>query len=213
MKKKTNKYYVNSDGENILISSVTEDVEDSLEEQKPKQYRDFIILLYEDTSSYDFKEVLSIIKSQKYYAYIKHTPESDEKKIHFHVRLHFENGKRVSTLSNQLGVPEQFVQPVKSVRRMDRYLIHKDDDDKIQYSIDQVIISDCFKRKYLKSFDDLKDENQIIDDIYIFIDNLKFLNFNECLRALILYVNSQNYDTIYKRYRPEFIEYLKSQLN
>ena len=49
---------------------------ESLEETKPKMFRHFFILLYEDSTSYNFKEVIQIIKSQKKYAYIKHIPES-----------------------------------------------------------------------------------------------------------------------------------------
>lgn len=191
------------------------EVGELLEEQKPLKYRHFIVLLYEDTTSYDFETVLRVCKSQKKWAYIKHMPESNEKKEHFHVILSFENAKSKTTLANQLGIPENFIDPIKSFRTICRYLIHKDDEDKYQYSLEQVKVSTLFEREFKKQFDDIETEDQIIDKIYQFIDNLKKGKFTylEMQRQLILYVNTNCYDRIYKRYRFEFNEYLKLYCN
>lgn len=186
------------------------EIGESLEEQKPVRYRNYIVLLYQDTNSYKFDEVLRIIKSQKKWAYIKHFPESDEKKEHYHCILSFENQKTKSALAKQLGIPEMFVKPVKNMRSMCRYLIHKDDEEKYQYSLEQVKVSILFEREFKKQFDDIETEDQIIDKIYQFILGLanKF-QYPEMQRLLIQYVNSHCYDRIYKRYRFEFTEYLK----
>ena len=185
-----------------------------LEEQKPTKYRNFIVLLYEDSTSYDFKETLRICKSQKDWAYIKHFPESNEKKEHFHVILSFENAKTKSALAKQLGIQENYIDVVKNFRTICRYLIHKDDEDKYQYSLDQVKVSEHFERKFKLQFDDLISEEQIIDNIYKFIDTMpEDVMYRERVRLLILYVNSHVYDTIYKRYRFEFQDYLKTSCN
>lgn len=186
---------------------------DLIAENKPKNYRHWLILLYEDTMSYNFNEVLQVVKSQKNYAYIKHFPESNEKKEHYHVILSFENARSKKSLSNKLGVPENYIDEIKSFRTICRYLIHKDDDDKFQYSLDQVKISKCFERQYKKQFDDLESEEDIINNIYIFISSLSSLSYTEALRVLIQYINSHVYDTIYKRYRFEFQDYLKTTCN
>lgn len=188
-------------------------VGESIEEQKPKNYRHWLILLYDDTTSYDFKEVLRICKSQKNWAYIKHQPEENEKKPHYHVILSFENARSKKSLSNKLGVPENYIDEIKSFRTMCRYLIHKDDEDKFQYSLDQVKVSKCFEREYLKQFDDLESEEDIINNIYIFIGSLSGWVYSEALRALIQYINIHCYDRIYKRYRFEFQDYLKTTCN
>lgn len=193
------------------VKSVEIDEGTCLEEQKPVRTRHFIILLYEDTTSYNFKEVLSICKSQKKWAYIKHFPESDEKKEHIHLILSFENQKYVSTLSKQLGVPEYFIKPIKNMRSICRYLIHKDDEEKYQYSLEQVKVSNAFEREFKKAFDDIETEDIIIDNIYKQIDSItKHFQYHECVRLLIQYVNAHCYDTIYKRYRFEFQDYLKN---
>lgn len=187
---------------------------EELEEKQSKKYRHFLILLYEDSTSYNFKEVLRIIKAQKKWAYIKHIPESNEKKEHFHVIISFDNAKKKSTLSKQLGIQENYIDEIKNFRSICRYLIHKDDDDKFQYDLSQVKISPLFERKFKLQFDDIKDEPIIINDIYEFIDRQpQNESYFDKLRDLIQYVNYNCYDTIYKRYRLEFIDYLKNTCN
>ena len=189
------------------------EVGESLEEKQSKKYRHFIVLLYEDSTSYNFKDVLRICKSQKKWAFIKHFPESNEKKEHYHVILSFENATKKSSLANKLGIQENYIDEVKSFRTICRYLIHKDDDDKFQYSLDQVKISPLFEREYLKQFDDIESEEQIIDNIYKFIYSIRDFEYSEALRMLIQFVNIHIYDRIYKRYRFEFQDYLKSVCN
>ena len=143
-----------------------------IEEKQSKKYRHWIVLLYEDSKSYDFQNTMRIIKSQKKWAFIKHFPESNEKKEHYHVILSFENATKKETLSNKLGVPSNYIDSIKNFRATCRYLIHKDDEEKFQYSLDQVKVSHLFEKEYKKQFDDLETEDEIIDNIYKFIDSL-----------------------------------------
>lgn len=189
------------------------EVGELIEDVIPTKYRHWIILLYEDTSSYDFKEVLRIIKSQRKWAYIKHIPENDEKKEHFHVILSFDNATKQDTLAKKLGVPINFIRPIKSFRTICRYLIHKDDEDKFQYSLEQVKLSKLFEKHFLKQFDDIENEEEILSNIYSFISNLNNLSYIEALKSLIYYVNIHCYDRIYKRYRYEFLDCLKMSCN
>lgn len=189
------------------------EVGELLEEKSSKKYRHWLILLYQDTTSYDFKEVLRIIKSQRKWAYIKHFPESNEKKEHFHVIISFDNATKKETLSKKLGVPSNYIDEIKSFRTICRYLIHKDDEDKFQYSLDQVKLSKLFEKDFLKQFDDLETEEEILSNIYSFISNLDNLSYIEALKSLIYYVNIHCYDRIYKRYRYEFLDCLKMSCN
>lgn len=176
-----------------------------------KRYRNFILVLYEDSNSYNFHDVMQIIKSNKYWAYIKHIAEKEETKEHYHVFLQLENACTIETLGKRLNVPVNYIQKVMSVRASCRYLIHKDNDDKIQYNISDVKVSPLFERKFNLQFDDLKSEEEQINDIYLFIDNLPSDKFSECLRYLILFINKNCYDRVYKRYRQEFIDFLKDK--
>ena len=181
------------------------------EQIKEDRFRNFMIILYEDSTSYNFNDVLFTLKGFKYYAYIKHKPEEDEKKEHYHVFLHLDNASTLSAIAKRLGVAENYFQPVKSVRSCCRYLTHIDYDDKIQYDINDVVISKLFERKFKKNFEDIKTEEEIIQDIYNFIDNLQVETYYISLQYLVIFVNKNCYDTLFRRYRNEFIEYLRSQ--
>lgn len=194
---------------------MTKKIETKSEEIDEKRYRNFMILLYEDTASYVFNDVLFDLKgSFKNYAYIKHLPEENEKKEHYHFILALDNPRTITSLSKRVGVPENFIQPVKSLRASCRYLTHQDNDDKTKYYLTDVKVSNSFSRKFFASFDDLQTEEDVIDDIYNYIDVISDINkFSECIKMLIKFVNQNAYDTIYKRYRVEFTEYLRSKLS
>lgn len=186
------------------------EVGESLEEIKPQRFRNFTLILYQDTTSYNFEETLRIIKSQKKWAYIKHMPEAEETKEHYHVILSFDNQSSITALSKKTGVPVQHIKGIKNFRSMCRYLIHKDDEEKYQYSLEQVKVSNLFAKEYKKQFDDIETEDEIIEKIYNFIRGLRNkFDYVEAQRLLVQYVNSHCYERIYKRYRFEYTEYLK----
>ena len=176
------------------------------------RYRNFMVLFYDESKHYEFDDVIFNLHSFKYYAYIKHQPESDEKLIHYHAFIHLDSACTESALANRLGIPVDKVQYVKNVRGGVRYLTHIDYPDKIQYDLNDVKVSGLFKRKFLKNFEDVKTEEEIIQDIYFWIDNCHFDTYIEKVKYLIMFINLNCYDSVYKRYRPEFIDYLKMNL-
>ena len=132
-----------------------------IEEIIPKKYRCFTFILYEETTSYNFKDVLFSLNDFKYYAYIRHLPEEEEKKIHYHVIIKLDNATTCEGISKRLGVPIQHIKYVRNIRAMCRYLIHLDDDNKIRYKYEDVVVSKLFERKFKKHFEDLKTEEEI----------------------------------------------------
>ena len=111
------------------------------EEISPKSYRHFIAILYSDSTSYNFDDVIFNLNQFKYYAYIKHLPEQDEKKEHYHLFLSVDSATTIKNISKRLGVPENYIQYVKSVRSSVRYLTHIDYPEKKQYSIEDCNVS------------------------------------------------------------------------
>lgn len=189
-------------------------IETKSEEIDEKRFRHFMLLLYKDSTIYNFDDLLFDLKgSFKNYAFITHQPESNEKKEHVHFILSLDNPRSIDSLSKRLGLPSNYIQSIKSLRASCRYLIHLDDDTKKSYELADVKVSSSFSRKFYASFDDLKTEQDIIDDIYLFIDSLENYQFRDAVKQLILFVNSQSYDTIYKRYRIEFMDYLRDILS
>lgn len=102
-----------------------------------KQSRNFLGVIYPDSTSYDCKKVLSRIEDTfADYAYVLHDKDVDEngelKKPHIHWC-----GKRspapISTVANALGVEPNSIEFCKNWKYSLRYLIHADNPDKFQY--------------------------------------------------------------------------------
>ena len=182
------------------------------EEISPKSYRHFICILYPDSETYNYNDIIFNLNQFKYYAYITHKPEKEESKEHVHLFVSVDSATTIKNISKRIGIPENHIQYVKSVRSSVRYLTHIDYPEKIQYPIEACNVSGAFWRKFRKQFEDIKSETDIIEDIYKWIDNFQYDDYHEKLRNLIIYVNLNCYDTIFKRYRPEFIDYLKSTI-
>lgn len=177
-----------------------------------KQYRHFIAILYKDSDIYNYDDIIFNLNQFKYYAYIEHQPEKEESKIHTHLFISLDSATSINAISKRIGIPENYIQYVKSVRSSIRYLTHIDYPEKIQYPIEACNVSGAFWRKFRKQFEDLKSESDVIEDIYKWIDNFQYDDYHEKLKNLIIYINLNCYDTIFKRYRPEFIDYLKSTM-
>lgn len=179
----------------------------SSEEVIEKRYRHFMILLYPEDDYFD--NVLQDIKGNfKNYAYIKHMPESDEKKEHLHLILSLDNPRSIQSLSNRLGIPSRLIQNLKSLRGACRYLVHRDNEDKYQYDIDQVIVSKSFQNTYAKSFDDLQSDDEILDNIFEFIRELKYENPIEIEINLTKFVCANAYERVFKRYYNSIVKYI-----
>ena len=99
--------------------------------------KNFNIVCYDEHLLKEF--LLEYANSIKEYAYIKHLPESEEKKEHYHVFIEFFNPKNHSTIAKQLNVNIRLVQTCKDRYKLIRYFVHKDNLDKIQYEIDEII--------------------------------------------------------------------------
>lgn len=183
-----------------------------IEEDIPKKYRCFEFVVYDESIHYKLEDIMKSLYGFKYWAWIKHQPESNEKVSHYHILIKLENATTIESISKKTGVPISKIQYVRNVRAMCRYMIHLDDPEKIPYSISDVHVSKLFERKFLKNFEDIKTEEEIIQDIYFWIDNTHFDTYHDKLKNMLIYINSCCYDTIYKRYRFEFLDYLKMNL-
>lgn len=106
---------------------------------RKKKYYTYAFMLYKDSLEYDYQKVIDyIVQNWTNYGYIEHDPEKNETKKHTHVLVHFDNKRYINALSKELGVKENYFQPCNLIPYL-RYLIHFDDEDKIQYSPYEVI--------------------------------------------------------------------------
>lgn len=180
------------------------------------RYRLFFLVLYHDSESYDYKETCRYLKSLGNYAYITHDKDLDDdgnlKKIHDHWIIKLDNAMSGSAFHKKTGIPLNLCQEIQNERSCCRYLIHFDDPERYQYDINEVHCSTHYSRFFNKCFNDVESEEQQISNIYNFLSDIstKASNSHEALYLLVQYVNSQCYDTVYKRYRTEFKDYLSS---
>lgn len=179
----------------------------SSEEVIEKRYRHFMFLLYPEWDNYN--NILQDIKGNfKNYAYITHNPESEEKKEHTHLILSLDNPRTINSICIRLGLQNNLCQNIKGLRGACRYLIHKDNEDKIQYNLTDVIVSNSFKSTFFKSFDDLITDDEMLENIYTFIDEHKYLKAFEIERDLSKFVCSANYERVFKRYYSSLHNYI-----
>lgn len=76
------------------------------------------------------------------YAYIDHEPDDEDGKEHTHFLLRANGTRTVAQVAEKLQIPGNYVQVVKKVVAFKRYLIHFDQPDKKQYSINDLITND-----------------------------------------------------------------------
>lgn len=106
---------------------------------RKKKYYTYNLILYRDSLDYDYHKVIDfIVQNWTTYGYIEHEPEKDETKKHTHVLVHFNNKRYISSIAKELNIKENYIQPCNLIPFL-RYLIHLDDEDKIQYSPYEVV--------------------------------------------------------------------------
>ena len=142
-----------------------------------KKGRRWGIILWTDNDVH--MEALNYIKhNYKNYIYILHDRDVKDdntlKKSHYHVLLYFPNQKSLSALKNQLKLNDNDFYEIKSMSGQLRYLIHFDDDDKFQYSKDDVVGSRFMIEKFNLSIKNLRSETEESSAIveYIFDDSV-----------------------------------------
>lgn len=111
-----------------------------------KKGRYFGLLLYPDSDSYDCDAIL--YDCMGYFnecSYILHDSDFDGngevKKPHYHVVCKKSSSVNLSTIVNRyskMGVLGNFVYIITSYKQQLRYLIHLDDSEKFQYSVDNI---------------------------------------------------------------------------
>lgn len=179
----------------------------SSEEVIDKRYRHFMFLLYPEDENYE--DILADIKGNfKNWAYITHQPESEEKKLHTHVILSLDNTRTIESICKRLEIPTRLCQRVRGLRGACRYLIHKDDEDKTQYDLSEVVVSKSFSSTFFASFDDLESDSDMLSNIYAFIDDHKSCKPIEIEVMLTEFVTSANYSRIFKRYYNTIVKYI-----
>jgi len=123
------------------------------EDDKPGRSRVWMLLLYPDTdTSGSHKQALEKLDELDW-NYCGRVHDSDPGvKEHHHVIVCFQNGRLKADVANDLGIDTRWIRRVHSQKKAMRYLCHKDNPDKFQYSSAEIYgtladkaISQCSK--------------------------------------------------------------------
>lgn len=103
------------------------------------KYKGLILYPLEDITHF---KAIQYIKSNYKYALITHDKDLDTegnlKKSHTHVVLALDNSQEDNTICNVLGISYNYLQSISSIKGSLEYLIHLNNPDKFQYSLDEV---------------------------------------------------------------------------
>lgn len=170
--------------------------------------RNFFILLYPDNEEH-VKVLDNIVTLYDSYAYILHDKDTykdtdDIKKSHWHVVLKFKNQRYRTAVARELNLEERFIKGCSLDKSLE-YLIHFNDEDKYQYSIDEVKGSLLpYLKKRINSSG--KEESERVLDLMEYIDStttaIRVSDFAK-------YCAINGYWDIYRRSALIFKDYIK----
>lgn len=134
--------------------------------------RTHLLMLYPEDKTH--MEALEKIKKSFDYACILHDRDIDEngnlKKLHYHVVLRCSNQQWNTALAKELGITENYFEEPRSFDNALLYLIHYNDSDKYQYSIDEVQ-GNLVKRLREKINSNEKTEGEKVSELIEFIES------------------------------------------
>lgn len=177
------------------------------------QSRNFNILLYPDDITH--ADVLSKIQQKFDCAYITHTKDLETdgftlKKAHIHVVIKIGNSARWSSaVCKELGLATNYCQECRSLKKSLEYLIHYNNPDKYQYSLNDV--NGSLKTKLIQFINDEGlDENDKVKELYNFI--FEFNGYLKLSDFSAFAVNSGYWD-IFRRSAVIFIKLIEEHNN
>ncbi len=136
--------------------------------------KNYALLLYMEDETH--KNALNYIKENYEYVCITHDRDIDKetgelKKEHVHVVVRFENERFKKPVAKEFGITENRLQRVRNLRGALLYLIHKNDNTKTQYKIENLVGTPKMLEKFEKYNRDAKSETEKIIEIIKYIES------------------------------------------
>lgn len=139
--------------------------------------RTHLLLLYPDDLLH--MQALEKIKKSFDYAYILHDKDFDLngeiKKAHYHVILRFTSQKWNTSIAKELGITDNYLEEPRNFDNALLYLIHYNEPEKHQYSIDEVV-GPLKKRLREKINNNDKTEGEKVFELIEYIEKSDYLN-------------------------------------
>lgn len=149
-----------------------------------------------------FELLQKIEKGEVEGVFIKHSPEAEGKKYHFHVILRYKEARSISAVSKEFGISENYFQKISNLDGALLYLLHKGYSEKLQYKEEEIkggsiYLKDRLHKLLIKS--ELTDEDILIN-IAEYIKNSAKLGEYLDTFDLLDFVTKSGYLSIYKKY-------------
>lgn len=168
------------------------------------------MLLYPDDKNH--AKALKFIKNNYDHAMILHNKDLKQgelKKEHYHIVLEFPSAKWNTALAKELNIAINYIQQCRNLENSLNYLIHYNEPEKFQYSLDDV--SGNLKKKLEKAIkNDGKDESDKVTELIQYIEEYKgyltLTNFSK-------YCSSVGYWDVFRRSGVIFIKILEENNN
>lgn len=167
------------------------DFEAEGQECKDGRSRTWMLLLYPDNP-----EHLEVIESKLFeldWNFAGRVHDMDDVKAHHHVVVIFKDGRKNADIANDLGIDKRFVRAWDRQKKAFRYLCHRDNPEKYQYSSDGIYgtvaekaVAACSKGNDLSEKQSVNEIIRLIDSIDGFVSYRYFIelaNENGCFSA------------------------------
>lgn len=178
--------------------------------------RDFLIELYPDNESHI--SVLEKLQESYNYVGIVHNKDvyekerkdddgnivnsiGDVKKEHMHIIVSFSNQRYLNGVAKELELDKRFIQKVDSFKKVSRYLIHLDNEEKAQYTLDEIFGSLDLCNKVKKFCTEEYSITNIICELVDYLDSLERVVTNGEIARVAL---SMGYIAQYNRFKSVF---------
>lgn len=165
------------------------------QECKDGRSRTWMILLYEDDPTH--KAVLDGKLAELDWDYVGRQHDSDPGvKVHHHVVVLFKDGRKNADIAADLGIDKRWLRAWDRQKKALRYLCHKDNPEKYQYTTDGIYGTLAEKAVAACSKGDALSEKQSLDEILALVDSIE----GYCTyRAFLQIVNEKGLYAAFRR--------------
>lgn len=153
------------------------------QECKDGRSRTWMLLLYEDDPTH--KAVLDGKLAELDWNYAGRIHDKDDGvKPHHHVVILFKDGRKNTDIASDLGIDKRWLRAWDRKKKALRYLCHRDNPEKFQYSTDGIYgtvaeqaVNACSKGNELSEVQAVKEITQLLDEIDGFVSYRFFLSY------------------------------------
>ena len=174
-----------------------------------KTYRIFSLVLYDN----NFNEIYdNVIKNNYNYFYIKHKPEEEDKKEHYHLIIYTEIPTTISKIAKSIQLEENYINVTNdtgqryTLKNTIGYLIHYNIEDKIHYELEDIKTNvPLLVKKYYSILTNTNNDQRDFLEMLAFIEDNEITAFKD-LAYFSLSINALD---ILKKYQYIFINIIR----